>query len=220
MPAGPRCDPARYAAREKDLGLLTSVVSGTAAYLLMYLFELAGVPVADATALMSVITNGLGYVLDVMFAKQCFGDFARPESGASYRLVSSADRAAWLLRSLASFAFVRFLITIAIDVIVSRFVLRYAQSLLDQAGILTTWRWRDTALALAITFVNFNLFVNRLRFDWAYRVAPDPVMDLIMFSWFSSLVVSHIVFEKVSEAHQRQAGFASAPAAAAWEKMN
>ena len=189
-----RCQPIEFARREKNLGVLTSAVSGATAYVLMYLFGLYGVPVSNASALMSVITNALGYVLDVLFAKKCYSDFG---SGRSYLLERMDQKLAWLLQSLMSFGFVRFLITVAIDIMVSRFMLRYAQSVLDSAGILTSWRWRDSLLALFITFVNFNLFVNRIRFDWAYSIRPDPALDLIMFSWFSSLVVSLTIFDTV-----------------------
>ena len=190
-----KCDPVDLATAEKRIGVLTSVASGALAYALMYVFEISGVPVTNASALMTLTTNSVGYVLDVLIAKQCFRDFGSPSE--SRTLDSVRERLIWLARSLISFAFVRFCITVFIDIIVSSFVLRYVRSLLDSAGILKSWRWRDTVVALLISVVNFNLFVNRIRFDWAYNTNPDPVMDLIMFSWFSSLVVSHIIFDRI-----------------------
>jgi hypothetical protein len=178
------CVPEVYAAREKQLGLFTSIISGTLAYVIMYVLELMGVSTVNASLIMTVITNALGYILDVVIAKQCFAEF-NGDSDKSFKLSSLQKRVSWLLKSLLSFAFIRFLITMTIDIIVSRFMFKYLTTLLNYHNVLMNWRWRYSVAALFISFVNFNLFVNIIRFDWAYSVKPDPALDLIMFSWFS-----------------------------------
>jgi hypothetical protein len=199
----PKCVPSDYVSTEKNLGIATSIVSGGLAYLFMYLLEVAGVEVGSASAITSAATNFIGYSLDVLLAKQCFAVFGT-DGEKNVTLGTARARFLWYARSLVSFSFVRFCVTVVIDIIVTLFVLRYAQEALDDAGVLTEWRWRDPLLAVAITFVNFHLFVNRLRFEWAYAAKPDPAMDVVMYSWFSSLVVSHIIFKKISRQPQQQ----------------
>lgn len=191
----PRCNPSDHHSTEKNIGIVTSIVSGGLAYLFMYLLELGKVEVGAASVIASAATNFIGYSLDVLFAKQCFGVFGSP--GKSVTLSRAGERFFWYARSLVSFSFVRFCVTAGIDILVTLFVLRYAQDALDEAGVLTEWRWRDPLLALGIAFVNFHLFVNRIRFEWAYAARPDPAMDVVMYSWFSSLVVSQIIFARV-----------------------
>lgn len=185
-------------AREKNLAWYTSIASGTAANVAMLIFNLAGVPIANASAVTTLAANLLGYSLDVMFAKRAFGDLSG-RGGPDVLLESVREKALWLARSLASFTFVRFLITVAIEIVITVFLLRYLTAALDDAGVLAGWKWRDTVLSAAIAAVLFGLFVNRIRFDWAYVMPPDPSMDILMMIWFSTLVVSYIVYEKVRE---------------------
>jgi hypothetical protein len=187
---------AQIRAREKNLAWYTSIASGTVANLAMLVFSAAGVPISSASAVTTLFANLLGYSLDVMFAKRAFGDLSG-RGGPDALLESVREKALWLAQSLASYTFVRFLITVSIEIIITTFLLRYFTAALDDAGILKEWRWRDTVLSAAIAAVLFGLFVNRIRFDWAYVMPPDPSMDILMMIWFSTLVVSHIVYEKV-----------------------
>lgn len=200
---------AEIRAREKNLAWYTSIASGTVANVAMLAFSLAGVPVANASAMTTLAANLLGYSLDVMFAKRAFGDLSG-RGGPDALLVSAGEKALWLARSLASYTFVRFLITVAIEIVITTFLLRYLTGFLDDAGVLKDWKWRDTALSAAIAAVLFGLFVNRIRFDWAYVMPPDPSMDILMMIWFSTLVVSYIVYEKVRIDGERCKGAAIA----------
>lgn len=207
---------AEIRAREKNLAWYTSIASGTVANVAMFAFSLAGVPIANASAVTTLAANLLGYSLDVMFAKRAFGDLSG-RGGPDALLRSAGEKALWLARSLASYTFVRFLITVAIEIVITTFLLRYLTGALDDAGVLTGWKWRDAFLSAAIAAVLFGLFVNRIRFDWAYVMPPDPSMDILMMIWFSTLVVSYIVYEKVridGERCKGAAGPAGEPGAA------
>jgi hypothetical protein len=191
--SAPRCDPAVYDSLEKRLGLLTSLFNGGTGYVLMFLLELAKVDVQAAAAITTVVTNVIGLALDIVFAKKCFIGLGVDE----YRLLPLTKRIFWFFRFLVSFSFVRFVMSVAIDILVTNFALRYVRMVLDENNILIKWRWRDTFIAIIISVVNFNLFVNRLRFDWAYEPETNAAIDFTVVSWLSSLVVAHITFEQI-----------------------
>jgi hypothetical protein len=198
---------------EKTLGIYNSVATGVTANVAMLIFNAASVPVESAVAVIALASNLMGYTLDVVFAKQTFGNLT-DQGGPDVLLETVREKALWLARSLASFTFVRFLITVAIEIGITRFLLRYLTGVLDDAGVLREWKWRDSVLVAAITGVNFGLLVNRVRFDWAYVMAPDPSTDILMFIWFSTLVVSHIINEKLRADGERCNGAAAAATAA------
>jgi hypothetical protein len=201
--------------REKNLAWYTSIASGTAANVAMLAFGYFGVPVANASAVITLAGNLLGYTLDVLFAKRVFGDLSGA-GGPDALLESTRDKLLWLARSFASFTFVRFLVSVAIEIVITVFLLRFLTGALDDAGVLTDWKWRDTVLSAAVAAVLFGLFVNRIRFDWAYVMPPDPLMDTLMFIWFSTLVVSYITYERIRLDGERcKAAAAEAEAATA-----
>jgi hypothetical protein len=197
----PTCVPADSVGLEQNLGIATSLVSGGAAYALMIAMEASGLPVAGASAITTSVTNVFGYIIDILFAKRCFSNFSG--AGPSH-VLDMRGRVLWMLRSFFSFAFIRFVVTVGIDIIVTLFVLRYVRTLLNANGVLVAWRWRDTLLALLISLVNFHLFVNRVRFGWAYKFETDQVLDVVMISWFTSLLVSYIIFEMVASLQTEQ----------------
>jgi len=164
---------------EKVRGGLTSVVSGSIAGLLTVFGVNMGLsaPVSSAVFLYGV-GNVVSYMLDILFAKREFDGREVPYSAVGQRLVIFAG-------SLFTSQFFRFIITAIIDCLVGISVLKASIKYMNEHDILTGFKHRDTVVSIAIATFTFVLYVNTLRFDWAYSHTKNLTMDLIVYMWVS-----------------------------------
>lgn len=164
---------------EKVRGGLTSIVSGTTAGLLTALGVNLGLsaPVSSAVFLYGV-GNVLSYMLDILFAKRAFNGAEVPYSAVGQRLVIFAE-------SLFTVQFFRFVITAIIDCLVGIALLKASIKYMNEHDILTGFKHRDTVVSVAIATFTFVLYVNTLRFDWAYSQTKNLTTDLIVYMWVS-----------------------------------
>jgi hypothetical protein len=126
----------------------------------------------------------LGYSLDILLAKRDFGRI--PVSYTDF-----GTRARWLARSFAHRHFFRFVVTVIIETLTTLAMFGAVVRALDARGILLAWPLRDSAVAIAVAFLNFWLFGNVLRFDWAYNEAENPVLNVVVLLW---MTLSMMVF--------------------------
>jgi hypothetical protein len=175
-------------AKERLLGGVTSVISGLASGGL----SLAGVQLGLSAPISSVVFlymfgSVFGYTLDILFAKSTFRIGGAPEQVLPYTALLARMR--WLLRSFVSKQFFRFLITVLLDAMVGLSVLSAVITFVNRQGWLLTWRWRDIALAIAVSTLTYSLYANILRFDWAYQETDNPIMTLIVIMWTVLVIV-------------------------------
>lgn len=188
---------------EKARGLLASLASGAIASGLNFAGMALGLsPGLSSLLAVYVLGNFLTYCFDILFAKREFfipsgygakrTDYEGPVAYAAIGV-----RMAWLLRSMAGPQFFRYVISVIIDTLTGLAILKAVIDTLDKHDILVEHRlYRDFGVASIITLTTFFLFVNVLRFDWAYADKPglsDPVMNIVVLAWLATSMMSFSV---------------------------
>lgn len=171
---------------EKIRGALTSVLSGSASTAAtVFGTAVLGLSAPLSLVLFTYLFGGvLGYSLDILLAKR---DFARiPVAYTDF-----GPRLRWLARSFAHRHFFRFVVTVIIETLTTLAMFGAVVRALDARGILLAWPLRDSAVAIAVAFLNFWLFGNVLRFDWAYNETENPVLNVVVLLW---MTLSMMVF--------------------------
>ena len=135
----------------------------------------------------SIFGNLLGYSLDILFAKKYFYGKEVPYSDMPYRLL-------WWMKSFSSPIFFKFIVTIIIDMILFTVLLRTILKTLDEKEI--KFKYRDVLVAAAVTTVTFVLYVNYLRFKWAYLMKTSPIMDMVILAWSGLSMILFFMFTK------------------------
>ena len=176
---------------EKLRGAVASVISGsTAAGLNLLGVSSMGLSATTSALFFTFMTGSFfSYVLDVMIAKRAF--VVRGGSGMPEDLPYSAlwARLAWLLRSFRRRFFFRFLITIIIETLTGLAMLRAAIRLLNKHEVLMDWPLRDVFAAIVVSCINFVLYGNILRFDWAYREVEHPLLNMVVLMWMALVMI-------------------------------
>lgn len=164
---------------EKVRGGLTSIVTGVTAGLLTVMGVNLGLsaPMSSAIFLYGV-GSVVAYMLDIVFAKRAF-------DGAEVPYSALGKRFAFFAKSLLTTQFFRFVITAIIDCLVGIALLKASIKYMNEHDILTGFKHRDTVVTIAISTFTFVLYVNTLRFDWAYSHTKNFTMDLIVYMWVS-----------------------------------
>jgi hypothetical protein len=188
-------NPAAVFTGEKGRGLSTSLVTGAmAASLQFFGMNVLGMSLEMSTVIfMNLFGTINGYIFDILFAKR---DFRLPDGSIQpvpYRQLKT--RAAWLLRSFVGKQFFRYLITGLIEAMVALAVLRAFVNYLDRRGVLKDWKYRNTLAAVVVAVFLFLLFVNVLRFDWAYKDTDDAMMNIIVLMWTTIVVMMYALFK-------------------------
>jgi hypothetical protein len=171
---------------EKLRGALASLLSGgTASSLTLYGVVGMGLSAPLSTLYFTYLLGGvLGYSLDILLAKR---DFVVDGGAAPVRVPyrDLGTRLRWLLRSFAHRYFFRFVVTVIIETLTSLAMLAALIRAMNAHAFLPGWKLRDPIVAVAVAFLNFWLFGNVLRFDWAYREAEQPVLNVVVLMWMT-----------------------------------
>lgn len=170
--------------KEKLNGAIVGFVVG----LLVFSLNLLGVQSMNLSAQTSsilflyIIGNFLGYVFDILFAKEKFRDVL---SGVMKRVpyTDFKTRGRWLRKSFYQKYFFRFVISVIIEAITGIAILNAIIQYMDYHHIWKEWKLRNAAVGIFVAIINFVLFVNILRFDWAYNEDENPMLDMIVLMW-------------------------------------
>lgn len=186
-------------------GALNSFIGGSTAFVVFAVLGWLNVDVSNITWIVNMIVSLMGYILDILIAKQCF-----EIDGESVSLTIT-QRSKWLLRSFFTYTFVRVLVLMTLDILVTQTVFLVLRRKMDQWGVLTGKyrKARDMSLSFAVSLLTFTFYVNYLQFEWAYREKRDITDDITMMQWcflaFVSLSMLSRVDIVVNEfAHQGQ----------------
>lgn len=90
--------------------------------------------------------------------------------------------------------FVKFVITVIIDVILIETIYNEVIKYLDKYKI--NFIYRDSIIAGTISLGTFLLFINSLRFNWAYADDDNLLIDVMMYIWFG---LSILIYFKSDE---------------------
>lgn len=173
---------------EKLRGGLTTVITGILSGLLTFVGVKTGLsaPVSAAIFLYGV-GSLVSYSMDILFAKTKFPNqtgklVAVPYTAFSYRLQ-------YLTRSFLGPQFMRFVITVILDTLIGIALLRAAIKYMDEHKILMDFPWRNTITSLLIASITFIVYVNVLRFDWAYQETNNLTLNIIIFMWLTIVLL-------------------------------
>ena len=185
---------------EQNVGKLTSIVSVIVANVLNIFLNVGlGLNIQQSTGLsIYVVGNLVGYVLDLLFAKRKL--YMKDENGKPKLIKNFNDRVIFLLFSFYSKYFFKFLILFIIDTAIGLILLKYAILMLDKYKILVDFKYRNLLLALIIPAITFGLYVNQLRFNWAYEFKENLILSIIMYMWLTIILlftinINHDVME-------------------------
>ena len=189
---------------EKLRGALASVISGSASSAGILFGTIAlGLSAPVSLVLFGYLLGSvLGYSLDILIAKQYFGT----TSPVAVPYGDLYTRGKWLVKSFAHRHFFRFIVTVVIETLTTLAMLGAVVRAMDAHGILAGWGLRDAVTAVAVAFVNFWMFGNVLRFDWAYRETENPVLNVVVLLW---MTLSMLVFAATYDAGASTASTAS-----------
>lgn len=192
--------PANLGRGEKMRGLGCSVVSGLVTSGLVYLGVTSGLGIEWSQALIgNLFGNFLSYSLDIFFAKSHFNNSQVPYT-------DFLSRYKWWSKSLLSKFMFRFIVSVILDTAISLVLLRSAIEELDRRQIMASnpklRSVRNVAVALLISVFTFLLYVNILRFDWAYNETSQPLLNTMVLMWTTVSLVLFASFYTNLHHHQ------------------
>jgi len=127
-----------------------------------------------------VIGNILSYSFDIMFAKKYFNNVIIP-----YNRIN--DRLMYLIKSYVSHTFAKYVMTVIIDVILIYTLHKYIVNYCNKNKI--DFKYRNSIIASILSTSTFVLFINQIRFNWAYNINSDINIDIIMYAWLGLSVL-------------------------------
>lgn len=174
---------------EKNMGKVTSITSVIIANLLNYILNIGfGLNIQQSTGIsLYFVGNILGYILDLLFAKKNL--YLKDIYGKTIKVKDFNDRIKFLLLSFIDKYFIKFIILCVIDTIIGLILLKYTIILLDQYKILVNFKYRNLIVALLIPSITFFLYVNQLRFDWAYEYKENFLLNILMYMWLTIVLL-------------------------------
>lgn len=190
---------------DKNRGLLTSAGSFTIANGLNYvLYKEMGYDIKESTFWsIYVLGSIMGYVLDILFAKSTLRVHGYKGHKVYYGKIPITDintRGRFLLRSLISKHFIRFIVISIIDTIIGLSMIKFMIQIMDRYNVLVNWEYRDLIIVIIVSSFTYNLYLNDLRFDWAYSYKDNFMLNILISVWFSLIILIVVSIEaKCSE---------------------
>lgn len=174
---------------EKNIGKITSISSVIIANILNYILNIGfGIDIQQSTGIsLYFIGNILGYTLDILFAKKEL--YLKDLNGKPKLVDNFNDKIKFVLLSFIDKYFIKFIILCIIDTIIGLILLKYCIELLDENKILMNFKYRDLLVALLIPTITYFLYVNNLRFDWAYEYKENFLLNIIMYVWLTIVLL-------------------------------
>lgn len=131
-------------------------------------------PLLSTALFLQLGGNLIGYFLDIVAAKEKFSGTRVPYTDILKRVILA-------LRSFSSTMFSKFTVTVIIDTVIVIEMLKTALDVFDAYDI--KFKFRNEITAAFISLLTFVLWVNALRFNWAYVEEDNPLMNIVMIAW-------------------------------------
>ena len=185
---------------EQYKGLLASLGSGSIASILnLTLTTMFKWNIQSSTFLsMYVIGNLLTYSFDILFAKEHFYD-AKLGKNIAYKFNDFTPKIKWLIKSFVDKYFMRYFLTVMIDSIIGLAILKWTIKTLDDYNIYKDNKFRDVIAAILVSVFCFVLYLNALRFNWAYTNNDDPIINMLVLIWFTLALLIMVKFEDLKK---------------------
>ena len=174
---------------EQNVGKITSISSVIIANLLNYILNIVlGINIQQSTGFsLYFVGNILGYIMDLLFAKRKV--YLKDKNGNPKLVDNFNDKIKFVLLSFIDKYFIKFVILCIIDTIIGLVLLKYCIDILDKHKILMDFKYRNLLVALVIPTITFFLYVNQLRFDWAYEYKENFLLNVIMYVWLTIVLL-------------------------------
>ena len=174
---------------ERNIGKITSISSVIIANILNYILNVVfGYSIQHSTGIsLYLVGNILGYILDLLFAKKEL--YLKNINGNPKLVDNFNDKVKFVLLSFFDKYFLKFLILCIIDTTIGLILLKYCIIKLDEHKILMDFKYRNLLVALIIPTITFFLYVNQLRFDWAYEYKENFLLNVLMYVWLTIVLL-------------------------------
>lgn len=174
---------------EKTRGALLSIVSGVTSGALTFAGVKAGLSAqTSATIFLYGVGSFATYIADILFAKKMFRNAAGDTVEVPYSNLK--ERFQYLMLSFMSHKLLRFIVTVVLDTLIGIALLRAAIKFMNENKFLMNFKYRDTVTSVLIATLTFVLYVNVLRFDWAYSDDEGTlVVDVLVHMWLTVVLV-------------------------------
>ena len=181
-------------------GMLASFCSGTIANTLNYILSTGFKWSIQSSTFLSlyIVGNLFAYIFDILFAKSHFWD-SKLNKNIFLPFTAFTPKFKWLLKSFIDKYFMKFFITVMIDSIIGVALLKYTIKQLNHYNILTTYKHRDLIVAAIVSAFTFVLYLNPLRFNWAYHNDENPVLNMIIIVWFTISLLIMVKFDELKD---------------------
>ena len=145
----------------------------------------------------TIMGNITSYSLDIMFAKKTF-KLSKFEEEVDVSYKDFSKRFGWLINSYFSDYFIRFLIVAMIDGSIYLVALDYFSKILKRKNIKFKLGFIDQDILLMVFLPTFSffLFVNQLRFRWAYSSSQNGLMSMLILFWFTVVILLNFIYFK------------------------
>ena len=160
---------------EKFRGMITSVTAGTVVG--MAVAASSGAP-DFVLPIIYGLGHVLGYSLDIIFAKRAFAQ-APGKAPVDVPYSAILKRGHLLAMSIPTLKTARFTATVFFDTLMTTLMFKITCYALKDTW-LGRWRWRDAAISTVISVTTFVLYVNKTRFDYAYKDRVPLIHDVWM----------------------------------------
>tara|TARA_B110000259_G_scaffold187884_2_gene243835 strand:- start:3067 stop:3714 length:648 start_codon:yes stop_codon:yes gene_type:complete len=173
---------------EKNKGLLTSAISFSIANVLnVFLNTNLQMDIQKSTFLsLYLFGNIIAYSLDIVFAKENL--YVNNKYG-KVPLNHYKTRLNFLGKSFFSKYFARYIILGIIDSIIGLILLKFIINLMNRYELLLDWKYRDVLIAAFVISFTYQLFLNHLRFDWAYEYKENFILNILIYIWFTLIIL-------------------------------
>lgn len=166
---------------EYNRAIFSAIIISFLSQFLNYASQLNGMDAKKATFLFAIVFNYIfGYVLDLSFAKELPSKYI-----TRYDYVSS---------NIFSHKFIKYLVTLLIDGYISIVLLdRIIIFIEDNKELFPVFfsthkKERNVIVSILVAIFTFYLYSNTIRFMWAYEDETNPILDLLVISWFVTLL--------------------------------
>ena len=182
-------------------GLLTSIGTGSIVtiliYIGLYVFKMS---VNNAAFIFNVLIGTIvAYSSDIIFAKKFFnlpsygGKKYDPESSSiEVPYNDFKTRLSWWISSFKGKYFTKFLTVSIIDSSIYLVLLDFIKGYLDKKDI--NFKFRDLLIVMLLPALTFFLYVNQLRFRWAYDPADKPLMNILILVWLTVVFILNLIY--------------------------
>ena len=182
-------------------GFLTSIGTGSIVTILIYIgLYVFGMNVNNAAFIFNVIIGSvIAYSSDIIFAKKFFnlpyygGKQYDPESSSiEVPYTDFKTRFGWWINSFKGKYFTKFLTVSIIDSSIYLVLLDFIKGYMDKKDI--NFKFRDLLIVMLLPAITFFLYVNQLRFRWAYDPTDKPLMNILILVWLTIVFILNLIY--------------------------